>query len=104
MFPSLLVLSLLGALFFCARRKMPTFKLRDLRGPELSSFWLGAASIIQGWYLSFINVLAGHQPEYVYQKETGESEFKWIREYGSAWQVRGCMGVGFKFPSVFYHD
>ncbi|KAH9980905.1 cytochrome P450 [Lactifluus volemus] len=34
----------------------------------------------------------GNQPEYVYQKETGQSEFKWMRKYGSAWRVRGCMG------------
>ncbi|KAF8274825.1 cytochrome P450 [Lactarius quietus] len=46
--------------------------LRDLRGPESKSF---------GW------------SEYVYQKETGQSELKWMREYGSAWRVRGCMGV-----------
>jgi len=43
---------------------------------------------------------AGSQPEYVYQKETGESEFKWMREYGPAWRVRGCMGVSLLCPPV----
>ncbi|KAI0293606.1 cytochrome P450 [Russula brevipes] len=62
----------LGALVFLAHRRRST--LHDLLGPEPRSFWLG------------------HQPEYVYQKETGESEFKWAHEYGSAWRVRGCMG------------
>ena len=59
-----------------------------------------------GWvrfpYLNVVLALfhqwfAGHQPEYVYQKETGESEFKWMREYGSAWRVQGCMGVRLAF-------
>jgi hypothetical protein len=43
----------------------------------------------------------GNQPEYVYQKETGQSEFKWMREYGSAWRVRGCMGVGVPLLRAF---
>ena len=43
----LLCLSLiLGTLVFRARRRNPT--LRDLRGPESKSFWLGAVSIIRG--------------------------------------------------------
>ncbi|KAI0269015.1 cytochrome P450 [Russula aff. rugulosa BPL654] len=62
----------LGMFFFLVRRRKSA--MHDLRGPESRSFWLG------------------HQPEYVYQKETGESEFKWMREYGSAWRVQGCMG------------
>ncbi|KAI0253590.1 cytochrome P450 [Lactifluus subvellereus] len=62
----------LGIFLFHTRRGKSI--LRDLRGPVSKSFWLG------------------NQPEYVYQKETGESEFKWMREYGSAWRVRGCMG------------
>ncbi|KAN0138914.1 cytochrome P450 [Lactarius tabidus] len=61
-------------LYFYARTRLGKSILRDLRGPESKSFWLG------------------NQPEYVYQKETGQSELKWMREYGSAWRVRGCMG------------
>ncbi|KAI9452156.1 cytochrome P450 [Russula earlei] len=63
----------LGIIVLCVRRRR-RFNLYELRGPDSRSFWLG------------------HQAEYVYQRETGESEFKWMREHGSAWRVRGCMG------------
>jgi hypothetical protein len=28
-----------------------------------------------------------------YQNEVGDCEFKWMREYGSAWRRTGCFGV-----------
>lgn len=28
-----------------------------------------------------------------YQAEVGDAEFPWMREYGSAWKIHGCMGV-----------
>jgi cytochrome P450 len=49
--------------------------LTDLRGPEPSSFWLGNESDIR------------------YQNEVGDCEFKWMREYGSAWCRAGCFGT-----------
>ena len=27
------------------------------------------------------------------QNEVGDYEFKWARQYGSAWRQRGCLGV-----------
>jgi len=48
--------------------------LGQLRGPEPSSFWLGNEGDIR------------------YQNEVGDCEFKWMREYGSAWRRAGCFG------------
>ena len=103
---SLLCLSfIIGTLILRAHRRTST--LSELRGPESPSFWLGTVSMVQSrlapGHLTKIERLLGNQPEYFYQKETGESEFKWLREYGTAWRVRGCMGVGLTCqPSVLH--
>jgi len=59
--------------FLYARRRGGS--LRQLRGPEPSSFWLGNEADIR------------------YQNEVGDCEFKWMREYGSAWRRAGCLGT-----------
>ncbi|KAI9446037.1 cytochrome P450 [Lactarius indigo] len=59
--------------FLYSRRR--TGSLRDLRGPASSSFWLGNEADIR------------------YQNEVGDCEFKWMREYGSAWRRTGCLGT-----------
>ncbi|KAH9173529.1 cytochrome P450 [Lactarius sanguifluus] len=59
--------------FLCCRRRSGS--LRDLRGPASSSFWLGNEADIR------------------YQNEVGDYEFKWMREYGSAWRRTGCLGT-----------
>ncbi|TFY83783.1 hypothetical protein EWM64_g229 [Hericium alpestre] len=48
--------------------------LKDIRGPESKSFWLGNEQDIR------------------YQNEVGDHEFKWMREYGSVWRTTGCLG------------
>ncbi|KAA1474646.1 cytochrome P450 [Dentipellis sp. KUC8613] len=48
--------------------------LNYLRGPPSSSFWLGNLQDI------------------FYQDQVGDVDFKWMREYGSAWRISGCMG------------
>ncbi|KAH9012298.1 cytochrome P450 [Lactarius pseudohatsudake] len=60
------------ALLYSRRRSR---SLRDLRGPASSSFWLGNEADIR------------------YQNEVGDCEFKWMREYGSAWRRTGCLGT-----------
>ncbi|KAI9446036.1 cytochrome P450 [Lactarius indigo] len=59
--------------FLYSRRR--TGSLRDLKGPASSSFWLGNEADIR------------------YQNEVGDCEFKWMREYGSAWRRTGCLGT-----------
>jgi cytochrome P450 len=61
-------------LAFIYARRRDRF-LTDLRGPESSSFWLGNDADIR------------------YQNEVGDCEFKWMREYGSAWRRAGCFGT-----------
>ncbi|KAH9018119.1 cytochrome P450 [Lactarius pseudohatsudake] len=59
--------------FLYSRRRSGS--LRDIRGPASSSFWLGNEADIR------------------YQNEAGDCEFKWMREYGSAWRRTGCLGT-----------
>ncbi|KAI0263423.1 cytochrome P450 [Gloeopeniophorella convolvens] len=65
------LLSVLCLLVFRSRRSI----LCDLRGPESRSYLFGEATL------------------YLFQNEAGGSEFTWMREYGTAWRIRGCMGV-----------
>ncbi|KAH9989043.1 cytochrome P450 [Russula compacta] len=48
--------------------------LRNLQGPESSSLLLGNNLDLQ------------------YQVEVGDCEFKWVRQYGTAWRRSGCLG------------
>jgi len=38
-------------------------------------------------------VTPGSEADIRYQNEVGDCEFKWMREYGSAWRRTGCFGV-----------
>lgn len=44
-------------------------------------------------YLCIDRIVIGHEKEIHYQKEVGDLDFKWLRQYGTAWRVKGCMGV-----------
>ncbi|KAH9986673.1 cytochrome P450 [Russula compacta] len=48
--------------------------LDQLRGPKSPSFWIG------------------NEGDIFYQNEVGDNEFQWMREFGSAWRRRGCLG------------
>ncbi|KAH8998345.1 cytochrome P450 [Lactarius hatsudake] len=51
--------------------------LRMLQGPESPSFLLGNESQLR------------------YQNEVGEHEYKWMRQYGTAWRRTGPLGVNY---------
>ncbi|KZV60942.1 cytochrome P450 [Peniophora sp. CONT] len=71
----LVLLSLSGA--FCViylLRAGLRSSLLDICGPKSSSFWLGNEGDIK------------------YQKEVGDVEFAWMKEFGSVWKTKGCMG------------
>ncbi|KAI0263457.1 cytochrome P450 [Gloeopeniophorella convolvens] len=70
----LVLLSLLLSRFFSIRRR-GSF-IRTLQGPLSSLSWL-----------------AGHEGDIFFQNEVGDREFRWMRQYGSAWRIRGCYGV-----------
>ena len=40
---------------------------------------------------------AGNDLDLRYQVEVGDCEFKWARQYGTAWRRSGCLGVGVPF-------
>ena len=37
--------------------------------------------------------LEGNDPDVRYQKEVGDCEFKWLREYGKVWRQHGSLCV-----------
>jgi hypothetical protein len=39
------------------------------------------------------HLCAGNDHDVRYQKEVGDCEFKWVREYGNVWRQHGCLGV-----------
>jgi cytochrome P450 len=74
--PTAILFTLLAGIslvfLYTRRRGRP---LKDIRGPQSSSFWLGNEGDIR------------------YQNEVGDYEFEWMREYGSAWRRAGCFGI-----------
>ena len=67
--------------------------LAELRGPEPSSFWLGNFLKSTSCNIRLIRRFSGNETDIRYQNEVGDCEFKWMREYGSAWRRAGCFGV-----------
>jgi hypothetical protein len=49
-----------------------------------------------GWF-------SGNESDIRYQNEVGDCEFKWMREYGSAWCRAGCFGVSVFFSVTALH-
>ena len=37
--------------------------------------------------------LSGNELDIWWQDQLGETDFKWMAEYGNAWRVGGCFGV-----------
>ncbi|KAA1474653.1 cytochrome P450 [Dentipellis sp. KUC8613] len=60
--------------FLLQKARRSRRSLKDLPGPPSSSFWLG------------------NYKDILYQDQVGDVEFKWMREYGSAWRISACMG------------
>jgi hypothetical protein len=86
--------------------------LGQLQGPKSSSFWIGKRwlSKLSACFFSVIKGLAndtiwlynpsGNEGDMFYQNEVGDSEFEWMRQFGSAWRRRGCLGVSFLFHQM----
>ncbi|KAI0253566.1 cytochrome P450 [Lactifluus subvellereus] len=69
---AILAVSVLLARTYIRRRN--SF-LRTLQGPQPSS------------------LLFGSDVDFRHQNEVGDCEFKWARQYGSAWRQQGCFGI-----------
>ncbi|KAH9968439.1 cytochrome P450 [Lactifluus volemus] len=68
-----LLVTVIASLAFAYIRRRNSFLAR-LRGPKSPSLWIG------------------NEGDIYYQNEVGDCEFKWMRQFGSAWRRRGCLG------------
>jgi cytochrome P450 len=71
---SILALALVPVFLAHAYYRWRSDPLRKFRGPESRSF------------------LYGNELDVFLQKEVGDSEFQWAREYGNVWRLHGCLG------------
>ncbi|THH16717.1 hypothetical protein EW146_g3968 [Bondarzewia mesenterica] len=65
--------ALLLVTLFVRHRAVRRRSLKDLQGPAATSFWLG------------------NEKDLRYQKEVGDLDFRWVRQYGTAWRVNGTL-------------
>ncbi len=69
--------------------------LRKLQGPESTSFLLGAYLDLFPSVLISLCRITGNEGDIRYQNEVGDTEFEWMRKYGTAWRRSGPLGVRF---------
>jgi hypothetical protein len=100
--PTAILFALLGGFsllaFLYPRRRIRS--LTYLRGPQSSSFWLGIFASIRRQVDIYIS--SGNEVDIQYQNEIGDCEFKWMREYGSAWRRAGCFGVSTRHSATVF--
>jgi nuclear transport factor 2 (NTF2) superfamily protein len=69
--------------------------LRKLQGPESTSFLLGEYLDLSPLVLIPLCRTTGNEGDLRYQNEVGDTEFEWMRKYGTAWRRSGPLGVRF---------
>jgi hypothetical protein len=67
--------------------------LRKLQGPESTSFFLGEFLDLFPSVFVPLRRATGNEGDLRYQNEVGDTEFEWMRKYGTAWRRRGPLGV-----------
>jgi hypothetical protein len=67
--------------------------LRKLQGPESTSFLLGEYLNLSPSVLIPLCRTTGNEGDLRYQNEVGDTEFEWMRKYGTAWRRSGPLGV-----------
>lgn len=68
--------------------------IKHLQGP--SSTWLLGQLLRRSGNLPcavIYRFLLGNELDIWWQDQLGETDFKWMAEYGNAWRVGGCFGV-----------
>jgi hypothetical protein len=65
---------------------------KKLRGPDSLRFYMVDATDFSS-LIAQAHSCAGNDLDARYQKEVGDCEFKWLREYGNVWRQHGCLGV-----------
>lgn len=87
---ALLPLVVVALIHSCFKRRLP----KDIQGPPSTSFWIGAKNRLKSLiHRRFNSAPIGNEKDIRYQNEVGDQEFQWLRQYGTAWRVAGCMGV-----------
>lgn len=67
--------------------------LRKLQGPNPTSFLLGEYRRLSPSAITRLCGTTGNEGDLRYQNEVGDSEFQWMRKYGTAWRRAGPLGV-----------
>ena len=67
--------------------------LRKLQGPKSTSFLLGEYPYLSLSAITRLCGSTGNEGDLRYQNEVGDSEFQWMRKYGTAWKRNGPLGV-----------
>lgn len=88
-----LVVALAAAVRVVFRRRYRS--LSHIRGPSSPSWLFGASSVLWpvGHGAHAVGSIVGHDISTVRQKEVGEQDFKWMREYGPTWRIASHLGV-----------
>lgn len=68
--------------------------LRFLKGPPSPSFLTGRLQPLSFGF-PLIIFIEGNENEMRYQEQVGDLEFQWVKEYGTAYRIAGCLGVNF---------
>ena len=92
-----LLVAVIASLAFAYIRRRNSFLAR-LRGPKSPSLWIGKHRPFLFWGKQGLTTCdIGNEGDIHYQNEVGDCEFKWMRQFGSAWRRRGCLGVSIRF-------
>jgi hypothetical protein len=92
-----LLVTVIASLAFAYIRRRNSFLAR-LRGPKSPSLWIGKHGVEREkkkfpFFFGLTTCDIGNEGDIYYQNEVGDCEFKWMRQFGSAWRRRGCLGV-----------
>lgn len=67
--------------------------IRHIRGPAAGSQLLGTGYMVPFCQYLLISMRAGNIRDIAYQENVGDLDWKWMNEYGTAWRLRGALGV-----------
>jgi len=87
-----LLVALTAHLTYVYLRRRNSF-LRKLQGPKSTSFLLGEYLYLSSYAITRLYGTTGNEGDLRYQNEVGDSEFQWMRKYGTAWRRTGPLGV-----------
>ena len=87
-----LLVAITAHLAYIYLRRRNSF-LAKLHGPKPTSFLLGDHLYLSSPAITRLCEITGNEGDLRYQNEVGDSEFQWMRKYGTAWRRTGPLGV-----------